>query len=108
MEHSLIKTIGLVYLVLATVLAADFTQRIENTNFTISQGSVFPDDSTTYLYNYDRLRYRADYTHENLFFTFIGDGVNYLGSEYVDSHSFSFRELIHADVPFKPSKRAIC
>ncbi len=101
MEHSLIKTIGFACLLLSTVLMAEFTQRIENTNFSISQGSVFPDDSTTYLYNYDRLRYRADYTHDNLFFTFIGDGVNYLGSQYVNSHSFSYIELIHADVPFR-------
>ena len=101
MEHLLIRIIGLLLLLLSTTLVAEFTQRIENTNFTISQGSVFPEDSTTYLYNYDRLRYRADYTYENFFFTFIGDGVNYLGTEYVNSQSFSYLELLHADVPFK-------
>lgn len=101
MEHSLIRIIVLTTLVFSTVLMAEFTQRTENSNFTISQGSVFPDDSTRYLYNYDRLRYRADYTHENLFFTFIGDGVNYLGSKYVESPVFSYVERLHADAPFK-------
>jgi hypothetical protein len=80
---------------------AEFAQRVENTNFTISQGSIFPDESSRYIYNYDRLRYRSDYSHENYFFTFIGDGVNYLGSQYVDSLSFSYLELLNADVPFK-------
>ena len=101
MVHLLIRLLGVLLLLLSTTLVAEFSQRIENTNFTISQGSVFPEDSTTYLYNYDRLRYRVDYTHENFFFTFIGDGVNYLGSEYVNSQSFSYLELLHADVPFK-------
>lgn len=101
MEHLLIRFLGLVYLLLSTMLMAEVSQRIENTNFTISQGSVFPNDNTRYLYNYDRLRYRTDYFDDTLFFTFIGDGVNYLGSKYVDSDSFSFRELLHADVPFR-------
>ena len=101
MGHSLIRLIGFALLLLSTILMAEFTQRIENTNFTLSQGSVLPEDSSTYLYNYDRLRYRADYTHENYFFTFIGDGVNYLGSEYVNAQSFVYLELLHAGVPFK-------
>ena len=86
---------------LSLSLFADFDYRVENTNFTISQGSVNPQNSTIYLYNYDRVRFRGDYTNENYFTTIIADGVNYLGEEYTDSNDFEFIKLIKSDTPFK-------
>ncbi|MEA2111464.1 MAG: hypothetical protein U9P71_05395 [Campylobacterota bacterium] len=82
-------------------LLAEYDYTISNTNFTISQGSVLPQDETTYLYNYNRLRYRGDYYRKNYFATAIADVVNYLGDEYVNSPSFKYVELFKADTPFK-------
>ena len=86
---------------LSLSLFADFDYTVENTNFTISQGSVNPQNSTTYLYNYDRLRFRGDYTNTNFFATIIADGVNYLGEEYTSSNDFEYIKLIKSDTPFK-------
>jgi len=85
----------------ALTLLADFDYTVSNTNYTISQGSVFPKDDSTYLYNYDRLRFRGDYTEDDFFVTFIGDGVNYLGHDYVTSPSFNYVKLFESDTPFK-------
>ena len=84
-----------------TSLFGDLDFRVTNTNFTISQGSIDPRDDTTYLYNYNRLRLRSDYTQDAFFVTFIGDGVNYLGEEYVNSFSFEYIKLLESDTPFK-------
>ena len=97
MTKKLLLTLSLTTL----TLLADFDYTVSNTNYTISQGSIFPNDDTTYLYNYDRLRFRGDYTHDNFFVTFIGDGVNYLGHDYVTSPSFTYVKLFEADTPFK-------
>ena len=84
---------------------ADFDYVIDNTNFTINQGSVFPDDfgldKKTYTYNYDRLRVKLNYDDENFFIHFIGDSVNYLGEDYVDSKDFKYITHLEADTPFK-------
>ena len=85
----------------AATLSADLDYRVTNTNFTISQGSIDPTTDTTYLYNYNRLRLRSDYTQDNFFVTFIGDGVNYLGDDYVNSLSFEYIKLLQSDTPFK-------
>ena len=82
-------------------LFADFDYKVENTNFTISQGSLDPQNNTTYLYNYDRLRFRGDYTNANFFATIIADGVNYLGEEYTSANDFEYIKLIKSDTPFK-------
>ncbi len=101
-EPLLIAKNALVILALTAVtLSADFDYTVTNTNFTISQPSVFPGDDARYLYNYDRLRFRGDYTQDNLFVTFIGDGVNYLGHDYVSSTSFEYVKLVESDTPFK-------
>ncbi len=97
----MLKKIGLVLLVLICPLYADFDYTVNNTNFTIAQGSVFPNEDKTYLYNYNRLRFRGDYTDENLFSTLIADSVNYLGHDYVNSNSFEYVKQLEADVPFK-------
>ncbi|MEA2091441.1 MAG: hypothetical protein U9O83_03625 [Campylobacterota bacterium] len=83
------------------LLLADFEYTLDNTNFTISQGSVAPNIDKTYLYNYDRLRFRGDYREEDFFATVIGDGVNYLGHDYVSSNDFKYLKLIESDTPFK-------
>ncbi len=85
----------------ALPLSADFDYTVTNTNFTISQPSVFPGESTNYLYNYNRLRLRSDYTNGSFFVTFIGDGVNYLGEDYVSSPSFDYIKALRSDTPFK-------
>ncbi len=82
------------------MLYAEIDVRVSNTNYTISQGSIFPDDDTRYLYNYDRLRLQADYSDEEFFATIIGDGVNYLGREYVSSPSFEYVKRIESNTPF--------
>jgi hypothetical protein len=85
----------------AVPLFADLDYTVTNTNFTVSQPSVFPGEDKSYLYNYDRLRLRSDYTSGGFFVTFIGDGVNYLGGDYVASPSFDYIRQLESDTPFK-------
>ena len=90
------------YLLLVTsIVYADFEYRVENSNFTISQGSMNPASDETYLYNYDRLRFRSDYTEDAFFLTLIADGVNYYGNSYVNSNDFNYIKLQESDTPFK-------
>lgn len=84
----------------ALTLHAQVQYRIENSNFTISQGSQLQ-NGDTYLYNYDRLRLRLDYTQDQYFATFIADTINYLGGTYVDSNDFAYVKSRHSDTPFK-------
>ncbi len=91
----------LLLFLLSIALFADFDYRVENTNFTISQGSMNPQNDKTYLYNYDRLRFYGDYRLDNFFVTLIADGVNYLGEDYVSSNDFEFLKQIRSDTPFK-------
>ena len=102
MERLLKIKVGLfVSLLLTSTLVADLDYSVSNTNFTISQGSLAPNDNTRYLYNYNRLRLQTDYTYENYFMTFIGDGVNYLGHDYVSAPDFTYITQLKADTPFK-------
>ncbi len=96
-----VKQLLVLSVLAAASLSADLDYRVTNTNFTISQGSIDPRDETTYLYNYNRLRLRSDYTQDAFFVTFIGDGVNYLGEDYVNSLSFEYIKLLESDTPFK-------
>ncbi|MEA3523065.1 MAG: hypothetical protein U9R50_08810 [Campylobacterota bacterium] len=89
-----------IVVLLTCKLFSDIDYSVTNTNFTISQGSIFPNDDTSYLYNYDRLRLRADYARENFFATVIGDGVNYLGHDYVSSPTFEYVKLLKSDTSF--------
>jgi hypothetical protein len=83
-----------------TIVNAEVVTIISNTNYTISQGSVFPNSTKRYLYNYDRLRLQADYHDSNFFGTLIGDGVNYFGHEYISSTSFSYTKFLESDTPY--------
>lgn len=80
-------------LMVPLILCANVDTRIENSNFTLHQ-----EDTT---YNYNRLRLRSDYTQDQFFGTFIGDGVNYYGKSFIDSPSFNALQTQHADTPFK-------
>jgi hypothetical protein len=92
--------VKIVLILLTCNLFADIDYSVTNTNFTISQGSIFPNDERRYVYNYDRLRLRADLSEENFFATIIGDGVNYLGHDYVSSSSFEYIKLLKSDTSF--------
>ena len=100
MERSLKAKIFFLFLVFTCGASAELDFTVSNTNYTISQGSIFPSDDTRYLYNYDRLRLRADYKNENFFATIIADGVNYLDHDYVNSTSFQYVKLVKSDTPF--------
>ena len=101
MERLLRVRRSLLPLLLASLLQADFAYKVHNSNFTLAQDSFVPTNSERYLYNYERLRFRADYTQDAFFATLIGDGVNYYSQEYVNSLDFTFVKNQHADVPFQ-------
>lgn len=82
------------------ILYADFDYTVNNSNFTISQGSALLGEEKRYTYNYNRLRFRGDYTDDGFFGTIIADGVNYLGDSYIDSESFEYIQKIKSDTPF--------
>ena len=82
-------------------LYADFDYTVENTNFTISQDTGIFNADKRHLYNYDRLRFRGDYTQDKFFATIIADGVNYIGHDYINSLEFEYIKLIKSDTPFK-------
>ena len=88
-------------ILLATSLSAEVQWRVENSNFLLSQASYLPVEEERYTYDYNRFRLRADWTEENYFATFIGDGVSYLGSDFTDSFSFGFLKLLRSDTPFR-------
>ena len=96
-----VKGFFLILILTASLLRADYEYTISNTNFTLSQGSALPSEKKDYLYNYNRLRYRGDYTQENYFSTLIGDIVNYLGQDYINSTTFNFVKGQASDTPFK-------
>ncbi len=96
-----VKSVLSFLLVTCVYLYADFSYKIENTNFTISQESALPNSDKTYLYNYDRLRLRADYTKGEFFSTFIGDGVNYYGESYINSIDYAYVKFQKSDTPFQ-------
>ncbi len=82
-------------------LYAQSSLRIENTNFTLSQGSYVPTQQKRYLYNYNRLRLYYDWDKGDYFMHTSGDIVNYFGKKFIDSNSFSYLRQLHADTPIK-------
>jgi len=91
--------IGIFGILLASSLFGDFDYRVDNTNITISEDSSL--ENKTYMYNYNRLRFRSDYLDDGYFATIIADGVNYLGEGYVKSNIFEYLKSTHSDTPFK-------
>lgn len=96
----MLKVIFVLLLIFAVTVNADLEYRVENTNLSVSQKSLLPSSNKTYLYNYDRLRLRTDYTQDNFFATAIVDAVNYYGSNYTTSPDFEFIRAIESDTPF--------
>ena len=88
-------------LLLAAPLFAELKWSVENSNFLLSQASYVPLEDEQYTFDYNRLRIRVDWQQENFFATAIGDGVSYLGSDFVNSLSFGYLKFIHSDTPFK-------
>lgn len=91
----------LLTLLLSCGLFAEVEWRVENTNFTLTQASLVPMEDTDYLYNYNRTRLRSDWKEDHFFVTGIGDVVNYMGEEYIDSTSFGYIKHVKSDTPFK-------
>jgi hypothetical protein len=94
-----IKT-AIVLFVFASSVFADFDYKVDNTNITISQGSSLLNEDKTYIYNYNRLRFRGDYIDGNYFSTVIADGVNYLGHNYIKSNTFEYLKSTRSNTPF--------
>ena len=88
-------------LLLAVPLFAEFKWSMENSNFLLSQASYVPLEEERYTFDYNRFRVRVDWQQENFFATAIGDGVSYLGSDFVNSASFGYLKFIRSDTPFK-------
>ena len=84
--------IAIVWILLSSSLFGEYEYKVENTNITISQDSQ--------LYNYDRLRFRGDYSEDKYFGTVIADGVNYLGHNYIKSNTFEYLKSTRSDTPF--------
>ncbi len=99
------KTVFLLSVLTTIALWADLDATVTNTNFTVSQPSLFAGDTQRELYNYDRLRLRSDFTSDGFFVTFIGDVVNYLGHDYINSPSFQYVKQLEADVAFATQTR---
>ena len=96
----MIKKLIFYFFLFVHLLYADFDYTVNNSNFTISQGSALLGEEKRYTYNYNRLRFRGDYTDDGFFTTIIADGVNYLGDSYIDSESFEYIQKIKSDTPF--------
>jgi len=99
--------IAIVLFLFASSLFGDFDYKVDNTNITVSQGSVLNNEDKTYMYNYNRLRFRGDYSEDSYFATIIADGVNYLGHSYINSSTFEYVKLSHSDTPFKTQSNFI-
>lgn len=101
----MLKKVALFLLLFSHAVMADFEYSINNSNFLISQGSSVPHAKKSYTYDYDRLRLRGDYKQDGFFFTAIGDGVNYLGRDYVNSPTFEYLKTQKSDTPFNAQTR---
>ena len=84
-----------------TLLNAEFDSSITNTNFLLSQGSSLANEGKEYIYDYNRLRFRGDYTKGDYFTTAIADVVNYIGNSYINSTIFAQVRALESDTPFE-------
>lgn len=84
-----------------TLLKAEFYTRISNTNFLLSQGLSQVNVGKDYIYDYNRLRFRGDYTAGDYFTTAIADVVNYIGNSYINSPIFAQVRQFQSDTPFE-------
>ena len=91
------KYIAVLLFIVPYALMADFDYRVENTNISISQDLK---NTSSQFYNYDRLRFRGDYTKDEFFSTIIVDGVNYYANDYIQSSDFEYIKSVKSDTPF--------
>jgi hypothetical protein len=85
-----LKAKALLLPLLLTTLHADVITNIENSNFTVVQGSEDP-------INFNRLRLRSDYTNDSYFGTLILDHINYLGKKFTNEESLKTLNYAQAD-----------
>ncbi len=85
----------------AESLFGDIDYRFTNTNITVAGDSSPQSENRSYLYNYNRARFYANYVNAGYFGTAIGDAVNYYGDIYTGSNSFEYLKTFHSDTPFK-------
>jgi len=95
------KKLFIILLFFTESLFGDVNYKVTNTNITVSQGSSIQSEDKNYIYNYDRVRFQADYTDNGYFSTIIGDALNYYGDSYTDSNSFEYLKAFRSDTPFK-------
>jgi hypothetical protein len=95
------KSLLLISLLFLSALKAEESFRIENTNFTISQGSFVPNEEERYTYNYNRLRLYYDWHQKGFFMHMSGDGVYYFGKKFTNSDSFSYLAQLSSNTPIK-------
>lgn len=101
MKLKILFKFTLMGLLLSSTLFAEVKWRVENSNFLLSQASYIPLEDEQYIYDRNRFRLRMDWYSDNYFATAIGDGVSFLGSEFVDSLSFSLLRHVKSDTPFE-------
>jgi len=99
------RAASILLLAASTLLYAEFSWRIENSNYLLSQASLVPGEDKRYTYDYNRLRARGDWKESSFFVTGIGDLVNYIGASYLDSLSFSYVSRLDSDTPFATQSR---
>jgi len=95
-----IKIFLLIFLFTECIFA-DFEYKVDNTNITTLEDTNINNKDESYLYNYNRLRFRTDYNEDSYFASIIVDGVNYLGHNYINSNRFEYLKLVSSDTPFK-------
>jgi hypothetical protein len=78
--------------------AVEFETTYENSNFTLS--TPLDGTGTRKLINYNRFRVIEHIRHEDWFLTAIGDIENYLGQDYINSHSYRLASQARSDTPF--------
>lgn len=95
------KKLFFLLLFFAEFLFGDVDYRATNTNIMLSDGSSTQAEDKRYMYNYNRLRFYADYEQERYFGSVIGDIVNYYGESYTASNSFEYLKNSRSDTPFE-------
>ena len=88
---------SLFFLTLTVSLYAESSYTLQNSNFTIDNGS--------FTYNYNRLRLDHSYYNDNYFSKFIADGVNYYSKSYTESAEFDLLKSQSSDTPISTQSR---
>ena len=95
------KKLFFLFLFFAESLSGDVDYRVTNTNITVTGDSSLQSENKSYIYNYNRARFYADYEQERYFGSVIGDIVNYYGDSYTSSNIFEYLKNSRSDTPFE-------